>query len=322
MPDAIAVSPLVRTLTTITISARDPESLQHFFCTGLGWRKVAQHALDEHIAAHWGIAPGSAGSQAITLAPADTTRGQVRIVAGRERSRRRPIASRFAGIEMIVPRDLDALYEELRQLPGITVLQPPIDTDWSEFGSNLHRAFILSAHGGTHLAFTMGLTEPAGRSFPTSNARAGHVFELPLVTTRFDRARAFYVGVLGMQPVLESRFERGFWHRIWKLPEPTDVQLHILKGNAPGTGLGAIELTGYPAEVIDDDTPDAWRFDGGACMITYDTTNIDAVFDAVSASRFAEIVGRPLPLSIWDERRAFVFRGPDGERVEIVQAGL
>jgi catechol 2,3-dioxygenase-like lactoylglutathione lyase family enzyme len=192
--------------------------------------------------------------------------------------------------------------------------------DWSEFGSNQHRAFILRGPGGTHLAFTMGLTKPLGREFPATQAWAGHVFELPLVTADFAAARAFYGDLLGMQPILSSRFDRGLWHQVWKLPEPTPVSLDILKGDAPGTGLGGLELTGYPAELIDEPPAPATRFDAGTCLVTLTSERIDEVFDRVSSDPRARCMARPQRIDAegYEGRRAFCFIGPAGERVEIL----
>lgn len=71
------------------------------------------------------------------------------------------------------------------------------------------------------------------------------------------------------------------------------MRLHILKGDAPGTGLGAIELTGYDAELID---PTPWtrdRLDGGTCLVTFTTTDIEAAFRSVAGHPEATLLSEP-----------------------------
>lgn len=313
---------LVTALQAVTIACHSPATLAALLSQGLGWPCLAEGALDATFERQWGIAAGSAGRRFAIHGPPGASRGLVRIVAGEERARERPLAARWAGIEMIVARDLDELHARLATRPGFATLQSPVTMDWSEFGSNQHRAFVGRGPGGTHLSFTMGLTRPVGRDFPVATAPVGHVFELPLVTSRFERARAFYRGCLGMTPILESAFDHGLWHQIWRLPEPAPVRLHILKGDAPGTGLGAIELTGYDAELIDTTPWTRDHFDGGTCMVTFTTTDIEAAFRAVAGYHDATLLSEPHRIDAppYAGARCFAFLGPDGERVEVVAA--
>jgi catechol 2,3-dioxygenase-like lactoylglutathione lyase family enzyme len=313
---------LVTALQGITIACQEPAALESLFDEGLGWRRFAAGPVDDALARQWGIAPGSAGSRFSIYGPPGATRGMVRVVAGEDRVRSRPLAARWAGIEMVVASDIDALHARLASRPGFATLQEPVTMDWSEFGSNQHRAFIGRGPGGTHLSFTMALTRPIGREFPQASAPVGHVFELPLVTAHFERAHAFYCGTLGMTPILESAFDRGLWHEIWKLPQPAPVKLHLLKGDAPGTGLGAIELTGYDATLIDAAPAARDRLDGGTCLVTFTANDIEATFRAIAASKRATLLSEPHRLdgAPYAGARAFAFLGPDGERVEIVGA--
>ena len=311
---------MISALTTVTIAAPDASLLAELFGQVLGWHCIARARIDAGLELHWGIAAGSAGAEYSLWQAGDVERGQVRLLQGGERPRLRPLTPRWAGIEMVVSRDIDGLYARLAAIPWLTTLQVPVTMDWSEFGSNQHRAFIMQGPGGTHLAFTMGLTKPVGRDFPATQAWAGHVFELPLVTPEFRAARAFYGEVLGMQPILTSSFERGLWHRIWKLPEPTAVQLDLLKGDVPGTGLGAIELTGYPAGVIDELPAAAQHFDGGTCLVTLSSDNIDALWRRVAGDTRARVVQPPQTMhgAGYDGLRTFCFTGLCDERVEVV----
>ncbi len=312
--------PVVTALATITIACPDPAELEELFGSALGWRRTASGRIDTALERLWGIIPGSAGGAFSTWQSGDVARGRVRLLHGSERTRIRPLTPRWAGIEMIVSHDIDGLYQRLAAIPWLKILQEPVTMDWSEFGSNQHRACIFRGPGGTHLSFTMGLTKPVGREFPATQAWAGHVFELPLVTADFAAVRAFYGDLLGMQPILSSAFERGLWHQIWKLPEPTPVRLDILKGDAPGTGLGGLELTGYPAGVIDVLPAAADRFDAGTCLVTLTSERIDEVFERVSRDPRARCLARPRRIDAegYEGRQAFCFIGPAGERVEIL----
>jgi len=159
---------LVTALQAITIACRSPAALTALLSEGLGWPCVAEGVLDATLERQWGIATGSAGRRFAIHGPPGATRGLVRVVAGEERLRERPLATRWAGIEMIVASDIDGLHARLAARPELSILQPPVTMDWSEFGSNLHRAFVARGPGGTHLSFTMGPTPPVGREFPVA----------------------------------------------------------------------------------------------------------------------------------------------------------
>lgn len=318
-----AAAPRVTALQAMTIATEAPDALYRLFVDGLGWQPFADHAVDARFESLWGIAAGSAGGEARVLRSGSMTRGMVRIVRGRERARSRALATRWAGVEMVVGHDLDALHARLEALGGFHTFVPPSDWDWTEYGSNLHRAFIGTAPGGTHLAFTMALTKPVGREFPAAQAQVGHVFDVPLVTTRFEAMKRFYCGTLGMVPFLQSAFVDHLWHRLWKLPPQAPARLDIYKGNAPGTGLGGIELQGYGPDLVDAEPARADQFDGGACLLTYTSDDIDAACAAVAADPSARLLSRPRAIDAAPYRgaRAFAFQGPDGERVEVIERG-
>lgn len=290
--------------------------------SAVGWELRAHSALDEHLTRAWGIQPGSAGDECQLLAAPGADRGALRIVHGSERQRTRPIATRWAGVEILVMRDIDALFERMCADPAFDALQAPFDMDWSAFGSNVHRAFIGRAPGGTHLAFTMAVTQPKGREFPAAAGPVGHVFDVPLITADFAAESRFLQDTLGMVPFLSSRFDGGPWHDLWSLPPGTPVALDILKGDAPGTGLGGIELQGYPAAVIDPEAGRGAALDGGACLVTYTTTNIDTAWQRIAADPVATVFTEPVAIAAppYDGRRTFCCVLPGGARLEICEA--
>jgi hypothetical protein len=314
--------PLVTSLLAVTISCPNPLDLVHLATTCLGWEIYYEGAVNDDMEKAWGIAPGSAGSSFTVLTSPGIARGMIRVVQGRERHRSRTLAARWAGVEILVTRDIDALYERLSVHPAFVPMCAPFNMDWSAFGSNIHRAFIGRGPGGTHLAFTMAVTRPQGRSFPSAENPVGYIFDVPLITGAFEHSSRFYRQTLGMIPFLESRFDQGPWHELWDIPEGSPVALDILKGDAPGTGLGGIEMQGYDENLIDSDEAVPDRLDGGACMITYTTADIDRVYKSLLKSKEARILSEPMLIGekYCRDRRVFTFLGPDGERVEICEA--
>ncbi len=315
---------LVTSLQCITIATRSAQALESLFRQTLGWELLAEHRVDSVLEDQWGVATGSAGERACVLRSPGADRGMIRVVTGDERVRSRPMAARWAGIEMVVSRELDELHECLESAPTFHTLVPPSDWDWTQYGSNIHRAFIGTAAGGTHLAFTMALTQPQGRRFPEALSRVGHVFDVPLVTSHYRVCRRFYLQVLGMVPVLESSFSDHLWHRLWKLPAGSPVQLDIYKGRAAGTGLGGIELQGYSPALVDPEPAPRSHFDGGACMVTYTSDDIDAAYAAVRSAEGVHACSAPRAIAHapYCGARMFTVQGPVGERLELVERGF
>ncbi len=318
-----AKSPLVTALTGLTIACPEIEKLAALLTDMLGWVPVTEGQIGRDEEQAWGIATGSAGTIFRIFRSPGSDRGMIRLVGGIDRVRSRPLATRWAGAELTVANDLDGLYGRLSNHPGFRPIHEPMTMDWSEFGSNIHRAFLGGVSGGTHLAFTMPVTQPKGRQFPKAQAPVGYVFDVPLISPDFERSGRFYRDTLGMIPILTSSFDGGLWHELFNLPDGAKVALDILKGDAAGTGLGGIELQGYDQSLIDPEPAVADRFDGGAAMVTYTTRDIDAAYEAVSRDPSATILSHPTTLHTapYHGARSFSFAGPDGERLEICEAG-
>lgn len=310
---------LVRALSVITIATQKPSALIDLLTNAIGWDVRAQGAIDTKLETAWGIAPGSAGNEFTLLAAPGMDRGMLRVVHGTERPRTRPIAARWAGAEILIMRDIDELFARAAAHPAFETTHAPFDMDWSAFGSNVHRAFIGRGPGGTHLAFTMAVTQPKDRQFPDAAGPVGHVFDVPLITAHFDTDSRCLQHTLGMEPFLMSRFDNGPWHDIWSLPANTEVALDILKGDAPGTGLGGIELQGYPAAVIDPEPPTSHRLDGGACIATYTSETLDAAYEALIQDPAVTVFAEPFAIdtSPYHGGRTFCCSLPCGARLEI-----
>jgi len=312
--------PLVTALAGITIACRDPDILVSMFTDVLGWDVVSDTPLDPAVSASWGVATAPE-DRCIILAATGANRGMIRVVPGPDRIATARLRARWAGVEILVARDLDALYEKLVALPAFRSIHVPTDSDWSEYGSNIHRAFIGIGPGGTHLAFTMAVTKPLGRDFPATEAGVGYVFDVPLLTDDYARATQFYRGTLGMIAFLESRFTEKPWHDLWGIAKGSPVNLDILKGDAGGTGLGGIELQGYEPGVVDQAPARRDRLDGGTSIVTYTTGDIDRAYAAISSNPTATVLGEPTAFETapYHGGRAFCAMGPGGERLEVCE---
>ena len=315
--------PLVTAMVGMTIGTTEPDGLIELLNDVMGWEKFREGAVDSALERLWGIEAGSAGESFAIYRSPGADRGMIRVISGRERERTRPMGIRWSGVEIVVMEDLDGLHAELESRPQFTTIREPTQADFEGVGANIHRFCHGRAPGGTHLMYTMEVTAPTGDyDFPSAEARVGHIFDIPLVTDDYARAFGFYRDELGMVPMLEDRLEGGLWHYAWSLPEGAVVDLSILKGDAPNFGLGGIELQGYDSRFIDPIPVVDGQFDGGACLATYTTRDIDAIYDVVSESANATVISEPQSHdgAPYGGGRAFCFAGPGGERFEICES--
>ena len=313
--------PLVTAFECMTISCPEPGILIDMLVKGMGWEILADVSPGGDMEQAWGIATGSAGPRAVVVRSVGANRGMIRVVSGVERPRAKAKAARWAGAEILVTRDIDEVYDRLVAFPDFRSMGEPENVDFSEFASNVHRYFHGFVPGGTHLTLTMAVTQPEGRDFPQSDNQVGHIFEVPLSSGTYEATTAFYCDVLGLETILTSFHEKGAIHKAWGLPDSTPYHLDIHKGYSEGTGLGGVEVHGCPAEFIDPEPADPAHFDGGACMATYVSDDIDAAYNAVAASADAVVLSKPLTIEAapYNGMRAFVFLGPGGERVEVCE---
>ncbi len=316
--------PLVTAMSGVTIACPGPDQLTDLLERICGWEVVNRGTIDDELESLWKIAKGSAGNQWVILRSPKSTRGMIRVVKGIDRERTRPIGTRWSGVEIVVMHEIDTLFDKLKDHPAFEVLSPPTTFDFSDVGANIHRGFHGKGPGKTHLMFTMEVTKPTGGyDFPSADATVGYIFSVPLVSTEYELSLEFYRDDLGMVPMLTDRLEDGLWHKVWNLPSGTVVELSILKGDAPGFGLGGVELQGYDGQHIDPVPFGFDRFDGGTCLTTYTAENLDQTFKVISESNAAQILSSPTAISQppYDGLRAFSFMGISGERMEITEKG-
>ena len=144
-----------------------------------------------------------------------------------------------------------------------------------------------------------------------------------LTVSNLERSREFYVEVLGLSEVfLESAVEGGNIHALMGVPASTRTRICILK--TPGTPaygmLGLFELTGPQPPRLD------FRGEGSLigelCLVFY-CPDLDAVMREVEARRLP-MVAPPMPLEVRGriKQREMTFRGPDGEKINLIEWDL
>lgn len=314
--------PLVTALGCVTISCPEPARLVAFLREGLDWTVAAQGPIDASLERLWGIATGSAGKNYWVLRAPKSDFGMIRVVHGKDRYPTRPIGTRWTGCEVIVMQDIDGLHDRLMAFPGFSLMRGPRDVDFTSVGSNIHRVFVGRPPGGFHIVFTMAVTQPKGRPFPSAATPIGHIFAAHLVASDYAKSRAFYSDGLGMVQYFKAHMTEGGWHTNWKLPVGTPVDLGLFRGDGPhSAAVGSLEMQGYDNVHVDDVPWVRDRLDGGACIGTFTTRDIAAAFAAVRASGVATILSEPQAFSAapYAGGRAFCFLGPSGERVEIAE---
>ncbi|MEE8306383.1 MAG: hypothetical protein V3R81_03905 [Gammaproteobacteria bacterium] len=313
--------PLVTAMTGVTISTTEPAQLNEILTDLMDWELCCEGDIDKDQERLWGIETGSAGNSYAVYRSRGATRGMIRVVGGIERERTRPIGCRWSGVEIVVTADLEGLYRSFDAHKHFKMIKAPLEADFSDVGANIHQAFYGRAPGGTHLMFTMAVTAARDYDFPTADARVGHIFDVPLVSDDFARSLGFYRDQLGMVPLLEDVLTEGIWHEAWDLPLGTRVDLAIIKGDAPDFGLGGIELQGYDGSFIDPIPVQTHRFDGGSCLTSYTSSDINATFNAIADSPDATVLSEPRAYAgaPYNGTSAFCFLGPGGERVEICE---
>jgi hypothetical protein len=261
--------PLVIALAGMTVTCSDTGRFADFLADLWGWEVRSRGALSPDSQSLWRIEPRSAGAAFTIDRSAGAERGMIRIVDGPERKRTHQRTARWDGLEVVVMEDIDGLHEAMTGHAESEPFGPVAQYDFTAQGNNIHRAFSSRLPGGTHVTMTMAVTEPKGRRFHSAKARVGHIFEVPATTPNYRRCRRFYEDTLCMTPTLESSSDDGPMHRACDIEAGSIYWLGILKGGAPGEGLGAIEPHGCDGEYIDSDPADLARFDGSQAFLLH-----------------------------------------------------
>jgi catechol 2,3-dioxygenase-like lactoylglutathione lyase family enzyme len=278
-----APRPLVTAIDLLTIAASQVDAAAALFESALGWTITASGPIDRELESLWSIETGSAADRFVILRRPGVSRGQVRLLGGVARRRSRPIAAR-----------------------------------WSGFGCVAIQALEESA---VSLAREMGLAlQPRGRR--RAGRRAGDEFALSLATTRFERARLFYLETIGLEPRAAPRKRRRVPLKGPPGPHEAPAARERLAADAPGSHNGTIVLSAYSEELVDPERASWTEFDGGPCLATFTSAAFDAAYEAVDSHPDTLVLATPRSLAAvpYGGRRAFCFLGPDGERVEVIEA--
>ncbi len=316
-------NPLFTLMNGVTISCPQPEKFRDFLIEIFNWKLFKKGQITNKIEKHWGIDQDSAGKYWYLLGDPNSNRGMIRIVKGSTRDTARPLGTRWSGVEIVVTSEIDELFQKIKSHTLFEVLSEPTTYDFSDVGANVHRAFHGKGPGKTHIMFTMEVTKPtAGYEFPFSDSQVGYIFSVPLVAKKFNESLYFYEKEIKMISVLSDHLTEGLWHKTWKIPDGSPVDLSILKGNASGFGLGGIELQGYDNYYVDPIAPKNSLFDGGVCLTTYTSDEIELCYKIVNESNFSSLIST---LNIIEEepyinKKSFCFKGPSGEKLEVIES--
>ena len=313
-------TPFVTAMNCVTISCPEPDRLTNLMTGGCGWEVFCYGAVEASLESLWGITPGSAGDRFTIVGSKNFDRGMIRVVEGPERIRTSPMSTRWSGIEIVVSEDLLGLCRTLEKHPDFDVVKPVDEADFTHAGANMHTFFHGRGPGLTHMMFTMAVTQPESYDFPETENHVGHIFDVHLDVDNKGPSRSFYGETLAMDMVFDDMLTDGLFYETWDLdPATPHVRMSILKGDAPGFGLGGIEMRSYDASTMDPTPPVANRLDGGSCITTFAVKDIDAAYAAVSQCSDVTMIAEPAEQTAapYNGGKVFAFLGPEGERVEI-----
>lgn len=144
-----------------------------------------------------------------------------------------------------------------------------------------------------------------------------------LTVSDMDASKEFYTSVLGLSEVFGGGVAQGGnMHALIGLPASITTRYCILK--VPGKpAYGMVGLF----EVKNPEPPRIKRENTGShvgemCMVFY-CDNLDPVYAEVQKRGFA-VVSPPVPLRVRGnvKQREMTFRGPDGERINLIEWDL
>ena len=315
-------TPLVTAMACVTISCPEPDRLLRLITDLCGWEVFCATELDSDLEQLWGIRAGSAGRSATIVRSPGSGRGMIRVVEGAPRRLVSPFAQRWSGVEIVVSRDLTGLCQALDRHPDFRLRKAVGQADFTDADANVHDFFHGTLPGAGYAMFTMAVTEPASYDFPSTENHVGHIFDVHLNVDSQGESRRFYAQTLGMERVFDANLSEGIFYDAWDLdPSAPDVRMSIFKGDAPGFGEGGIEMRCLDRTLLAQDPPSLASLDGGCCLTTFTTEDINAAFHAVNRCTGATLITEPKRLlrPPYDHGRAFAFLAPDGERVEIAE---
>ncbi len=144
-----------------------------------------------------------------------------------------------------------------------------------------------------------------------------------LTVSNLERSRRFYVEVLGLSEVfLDSAVEGGNMHALMGAPPSTTTRICILKTpDTPAYGMvGLFELSHPTPPRLEVDAHGSLV--GELCLVFY-CPDLDAVMRQVTALGLT-VIAAPLALELRGriKQREMTFRGPDGEKINLIEWDL
>lgn len=312
-------TPLVTSMVCVTHACPEPDQLVRLMTDTCDWEVFCEGEINVSLSDIWGVAPNSAGDHYTIVRSRGMDRGMIRVVHGSERQRTSPMSARWSGIELVVKEDLKKLCDAMEAAADYDVVKPVKAADFTHAGANVHDFFHGKMPGLTHAMFTMAVTQPETYAFPESPNWVGQIFDVHLDVDNTGPSREFYADTLGMEMVFDDMLTEGLFFDTWDLASDTPpVRMSIFKGDAPGFGLGGIEMRSYDAATKDPTPPVPDRFDGGSCMTAFTCKDVMAVHTALTDSPHATVLSEPKRVSAapYGGGLAFCALGPEGERLE------
>ncbi len=309
----------IHSLLCLTISCKEPRSLEEILLKGLNWELYCKSNISKNLNKHIDKKRNLLDTQLKVFRSQDSKSGMIRILKGEERIRKKQRSLRWGGFEVVVMQNIDNLFYKLMKFDDFIPISPPENYDFTSVNSNIHRAFSGRLPGGTHATFTMKITEPKNRLFPKSNSEVGHIFEIPLNTSNYLKTKKFYQENLGLVKILESISNNGPLHKSWKIPFGEKYALGIFKSSGANSGLGSIEIHGCRKNFLDDEYYSESELDGGACIATFSVINIEKLHNFLSNLKMIVSPLINIDEAPYNGNLAFTMIGPNNEKIEFVQ---
>jgi catechol 2,3-dioxygenase-like lactoylglutathione lyase family enzyme len=297
-----AETPSLGPIVAATVSVPDLDEATGWYTRWLGYDVWDEGVVDATLAEAWDAA-AAAGSSYRLLSPGRHRPGGVRLV-----ERRRPLGTsplRVAGwrsLELAVS-DPYAVHEQLRASPFRIVGEPkPLDTNPT--------IVALQAVGpGRELLYLTRTSDDTAFDLPQATRLVDSMFIAVLSARDIDRAQDFYVsrfgavGHLSATPVPLEAVNRELGFPVDRSHAISAFQL---------AGRTRVEIDEHPEELLAEEAS-ANDLPGGLAVVSFEHDDLRTL-DSVLAG--PPPVRREPP---YLGRRVGLVRGPDGERIEVVE---
>jgi len=273
-PGVNEVSPYLQALKATWIEVGDFDQALAFFTHAMQYDLISQGEQASEFKDLLGQDQKRTWAQ--LSGPGEST-GQVVIFSGKARANLPGFPRGWDSIE-VVTSELDFAAARIKDFPGVVEVIPPFDADFSEQHSNVHRSACWLMPWGNHVMLTQALSQPDGRDFPHTSASVGRTFEMHLRTTEYERGRHLLLDILQMPRLMDIEVTAGPFHVGWRLGDDHLIRMVFCKSGGLGTGGGAIELQGHPAEKLHPQSGiTRGTTPGGTALVTFSCNELAEV---------------------------------------------